>query len=119
MNEVVSRKVAEFFERYPRRTYAKNQIMIFNGEAPEKVFYLEKGRVSQYDISYRGDEIVTNMFKPPAFFPMSWAINQTPNTYFFKAEEETIARVAPPDDVVAFLKDNPDVMLEALPAGGS
>lgn len=114
MNEVVSQKVTEFFERYPQRSYPKHQILIFSGEAPEKVFYLEKGKVSQYDISYRGDEIVTNMFKPPAFFPMSWAINRTPNSYFFKAEEATIVRVAPPDDVVAFLKQNPDVMLNLL-----
>jgi len=110
----VSTKIETFFKDYPLRTYAKDQVIIFSGEAPEKIFHIISGKISQYDISYRGDEIVVNTFKEPAFFPMSWAINHTPNAYFYKAEEETVVRVAPPDDVVAFIKQNPDVMFNLL-----
>jgi len=114
MNEDVQKKIETFFATYPKRTYPKDQIVVFAGEDPEKVFHILSGKISQYDISYRGDEIVINIFKEPAFFPMSWAINRTPNSYFFKADEETIVRVAPPDDVVKFIKDNPDVMFNLL-----
>lgn len=114
MHKDVSKKVADFFSHYPQRKIPKDQIIIFNGEAPEKVFYIISGKVSQYDISYRGDEIMTNIFKSPAFFPMSWAINHTPNTYFYKAEEDTVVQVAPPEEVVTFLKDNPDVTFDLL-----
>jgi len=110
----IAKKVEEFFANYPKRTYPKHQIVIFSGESPEKVFYIVSGKISQYDISYRGDEIVTNIFKQPAFFPMAWAINQTPNPYFYKAEEETIMYLAPPEDVIAFMKNNPDVMYDLL-----
>lgn len=114
MNVDASKRVENFFEGYPARTYSKDQIAIFSGESPEKIFYIVSGRISQYDISYRGDEIVVNVFKSPAFFPMLWAINQTPNAYFYKAEEDTVVRVAPPEDVIAFIKQNPDVMFDLL-----
>jgi len=110
----ILQKVQAFFDSYPKRTYPKDQIVIFGGESPDKIFYILSGRISQYDISYRGEEVVVNIFKAPAFFPMSWAINKTPNSYFFKAEEESLVHVAPYDDVVAFIKANPDVMFDLL-----
>lgn len=114
MEANVTDKVKAFFENYPRRTYPKDQIIVFGGESPDKVFYIVSGKISQYDISYRGDEIVINVFKPPAFFPMTWAINQTPNPYFYKADEATVIRCAPPNEVVRFLQENPDVMFNLL-----
>ena len=114
MDDDIHKKVDSFFKQYPKRTYPKDQIVIFGGESPEKIFYILSGKISQYDISYRGDEIVINIFKSPAFFPMSWAINKTPNKYFFKAEELSEVYIAPPDDVVTFIKENPDVMFNLL-----
>lgn len=114
MDDNVVKKIETFFSQYPKRSYPKDQIIVFSGESPEKIFHIISGKISQYDISYRGDEIVINMFKSPAFFPMSWAINKTPNKYFFKADEETIVYVAPPEEVVTFIKENPDVMFDLL-----
>lgn len=114
MDAHILHKVEEFFSQYPQRTYPKDQIIIFGGESPEKVFYLFSGKVTQYDISYRGDEIVINIYKAPSFFPMAWAINNTKNHYFFKAEEESRFYIAPPEEVVLFLKSNPDVTFNLL-----
>lgn len=110
----VSRKVEAYFSKYPLRSYPKGHILVFANESPEHIFYLLNGRVREYDVSYRGDEVVINIFKPHAFFPMSWAINRTPNTYFYKTEEKTELRVVPVDDALQFIKDNPDVMLDLL-----
>ena len=55
-----------------------------------------------------------NVFKPPAFFPMSWAINNSPNKYFYKAETDTELHIVPTGDALIFIKDNPDVMLDLL-----
>lgn len=114
MDEQISVRVGLFFEKYPKRSYPKDQIIIFSGDKPGNVFYMISGKVRQYDISYRGDEIITNLFKPPAFFPMSHAINDIPNHFFYKAEEDTVVRLAPPEDVVQFLLENPDIMLNLL-----
>lgn len=114
METDVYAKVGEFFKRYPLRTYPKGQILIFGGQAPESVYYIVAGKVRVYDISYRGDEVIVNIFKPPAFFPMAWALNKGHNQFFYKTETETSAHVIPPEDAVTFLRDNPDVTLDLL-----
>lgn len=106
--------VREFFVAYPKREFAKGQIIVHAGEEPEGVLYLVEGRVNQYDIAANGNEVVVNVFKPPAFFPMSWAINKTPNQYFFKAATRVTAHLAPADEAVAFLRREPAVAFDLL-----
>ena len=110
----IPRKIDEHFSKYPKRTYPKGQILVFADENPGHIFYITEGRVRKYDVSYRGDEVIVNLFKPPAFFPMSWAINRTPNKYFYKTEADTKVHIVPVDDALQFIKDNPDVMLDLL-----
>jgi CRP-like cAMP-binding protein len=114
MQSDVSHKVQKYFSSFPVRTYEKGQILIFAGENPEHVFYIVEGKVRVYDVSYRGDEVVANVFAARAFFPMSWVINKTPNKYFYKTEVETTVHVVPIDDALAFIHDNPDVLFDLL-----
>jgi CRP/FNR family transcriptional regulator, cyclic AMP receptor protein len=114
MNPDVSKKIEKFFSSYNERSYAKGQIIIYAGDDPSGIFNIVKGNVRQYDIAASGDEMVVNVFKPPAFFPMNYAINRTPNKYFFETMEDVVLRQAPADDVLEFIKSNPDVMLNLL-----
>ncbi len=114
MNDLIAEKIDNAFSKYPQRSYQKGQILIFADETPEYIFYITKGRVRKYDLSSRGDEIIVNIFKPPAFFPMSEAINHSQNAYFYKTEVFTELHIVPMDVAVQFLKDNPDVMLDLL-----
>lgn len=114
MNTRVARKIEEFFEKYPQRHFDKNQILIYTGDEPIGIFNLISGQVRQYDITENGEEIVVNVFKPPAFFPMTWAINKTPNQYFFETSMPVDVRIAPAKDVVKFLKDNLDATYDLL-----
>lgn len=107
-------KIHNEFSKYPRREYPKGQILVFADESPEHVFYIVEGKVRKYDVSYRGDEVIVNVFKPPAFFPMSWAINESENKFFYKTETETVLHVVPREAALKFLKANPDVMLDLL-----
>jgi CRP/FNR family transcriptional regulator len=114
MDSTVSQKIETFFDAYRLRKYPKGQILILNGDNTDYVYHLVEGRVKQYDVSYRGDEIILNVFKPPAFFPMSLAINKTPNPYIFEAETDVEIRQAPADEVVEFVRSNPDVLFDLL-----
>jgi CRP/FNR family transcriptional regulator len=114
INPQVSAKVAAFFGKYPLKEFAKGEILILADENPKYIYYLIEGHVREYDISYRGDQVVVNVFKPQAFFPMSWAIAKTPNRYFFDAGEKVVVRMAPPEEVMEFAKSNPDVVLDLL-----
>ena len=114
MEPIIREKIETFFAAYPAQKVSKNEVIIQAGSDPAGVFYLVEGAVRQYDITDRGDEVVVNVFKTPAFFPMSWAINRTPNDYFFETTESTTVRRAPADDVVKFLQANPDVTFDLL-----
>lgn len=104
----------KFFSTYQVRKYAKGQVLILNGDTPGHVFHITEGRVKQYDITYRGDEIIVNVFKPPAYFPMSLAINAGDNHYVYEAETDIVVHQVPNDDIIGFIKDNPDVLYDLL-----
>jgi len=114
MTDDISTKIHDFFAQYNVRRYPKGQILLLNGDTPSTIYHLNKGQVKVYDITYRGDEIILNVFKPPAFFPMSLVINHTPNPFIYEAETAIELHEAPAEDVVAFIKANPDVMFDLL-----
>ncbi len=114
MTSDITEKVKDFFQPYPLRAFSKGERLLQAEELPAGVFYLTEGRVSQYDITPNGNVVVVNAFKPGAFFPMSSAINNSTNHYFFEASTKAAAYVAPAADVLTFVKDNPDVMFDLL-----
>jgi CRP-like cAMP-binding protein len=114
MDKVVGDKIQEFFSQYKLRKYPKGQILILNGNPTNHIYNLKSGVVKQYDISYRGDEVILNMFKEPAFFPMSLAINGGESSYTYEAKTDLEVRQAPVEDVIAFVKANPDVLYDLL-----
>ena len=114
MAQPVSDTIATFFAKYPLQTFDKRQLIINSHDRPTHVFYIVEGWVNQYDITPAGNEVVVNVFKPGAFFPMSSAIHATPSTYFYEANTPTRAHRAPADDAVAFLKTSPDVLFDLL-----
>ncbi|MBP9718914.1 MAG: Crp/Fnr family transcriptional regulator [Candidatus Levybacteria bacterium] len=114
MNQIISEKIDIFFTQYKKYSYKKGEILIRAGDNPSGIFYFKKGYVKQYAISQRGEEVVVNVFKPIAFFPMSWAMNETPNEYFFEVITDIEVWKAPREEVIAFIKDNPDVLYDLM-----
>lgn len=114
METSVTNTIEKFFSQYRVRKYPRGQILIFNGDDTDVIYNLVSGRVKQYDVTYRGDEVILNVFKPPAFFPMSMAINKAPNPYIYEAETDIEVRQAPVNATLAFLKSNPDVVFDLL-----
>lgn len=114
MDTTILSAIDKFFSRYQTKRVKKGQVIIYAGDTPAGVYHIQKGKVRQYDINYRSDEVVVNVFKPPAFFPMSWAINRSHNHYFFEAMTDVELQVAPADDVINFLKTKPEVMYDLL-----
>jgi CRP-like cAMP-binding protein len=107
--------VRDFFARYPEKTFAKGQTVLLPDEKElPPVTYLVKGVIVQYDITPSGDKVVINMFKAGAFFPMSCAMNGIPNPFYFEASEACTARQAGAEDVVAFLREQPEVAYNLL-----
>lgn len=114
----MDRKIAEkldcFFAQFKRQSYKKGEILIRADDDPPGIFYLKEGVVKEYAISRKGDELVVNIFKPIAFFPMSWAINETPNVYYFEAITTVEVWRAPKEKVIEFIKNEPDVLFDLI-----
>lgn len=114
MEENVQKKVKIFFTTYKKKNYKKGEILIRAEEDPPGIFYLTRGKIRQYFISTNGTELVVNIFKPISFLPMSWAINSTNNKYFFEAITDLEVYIAPRNDTIRFIKENPDVLFDLI-----
>lgn len=114
MNKVLQAKIEKFFDAYPARNWPAKHIVVHEGDEPQGIYFIEKGDIRQYTIDQRGEEIVVNSFHNPAFIPMFWAFNNSPCKYFFETTGETTLRCAPKEDVLKFLKQNPDVVFNLL-----
>jgi CRP-like cAMP-binding protein len=114
MDEAIAKKIDDFFSKYKKQTFKKGEILIRADDDPAGVFYLKEGFVKKYAISKKGEELAINIFKPVSFFPMPWAMNNAPNVYFYEAMTPLTVWRAPKDEVIAFVKREPDVLYDLL-----
>lgn len=114
MDDKVLEKINLFFSPFKEQKIKKGEVLINSFENPNNIFLLEKGWVKMYSINKNGDELILNVFKPLTFFPISIAINENSNNYFYETMTEATIRTAPSDKVVEFIKKNPDVLFDLL-----
>ncbi len=107
-------KIEQFFSVYPTRHYNQRHILLYTGDFVRNIYYIREGTVKEYGISSAGEEFILNVFKEHSFFPMSHALNNTKTNYFFEAQVDITVVEAPAEDVIDFLKANPDVVYDLL-----
>lgn len=114
MDKQIINKLNQFFGKYPGIKFKKNEILIKAGDEPKGIFYLINGNVRQYSIDNEGNEATLNIYKPHTFFPMSYAVGEYKNNNFFEAIEEVEVKKAPKNELLKFIKKEPEVMLDLL-----
>lgn len=114
MDSGVKAKLDAFFQKYPSKSFRKHEIVIQADREPDGIFYLTQGIVRTYAVTANGEELTINLFRPVSFFPMQWATNGTIGQHYFEAITPVKTFVAPKAHVVAFLQENPDVMLDLI-----
>ncbi|OGC24884.1 hypothetical protein A2291_01940 [candidate division WOR-1 bacterium RIFOXYB2_FULL_42_35] len=114
INKLKLKDFETFYEQFTVRDYKKGEMLIRADDDPQGIFCLTKGYVRQYTISKAGFELTLHILKPISYFPMVWAINGTPNVYFFEALTEVQVGRAPKDKVVNFIKDKPTIIFELM-----
>jgi CRP-like cAMP-binding protein len=103
-----------FYKQFKIRDYKKGEMLIRADDDPQGIFCLTKGYVRQYTISKTGAELTLHILKPLSYFPMVWAINGTPNIYYFEALTPVEVGRAPRDEVVSFIKDKPAIIFALM-----
>ncbi|MEI6221353.1 MAG: Crp/Fnr family transcriptional regulator, partial [bacterium] len=111
-NNQVLKKLQEFFFKFPKFDYHKDEILLRAHDTPSGVYYVAKGKVRMYSLSTEGEELTIHIFREGTFFPLTWAINQTPNGYFFEALTDVEIFRAPREAVENLLKKESDVLLD-------
>jgi CRP/FNR family cyclic AMP-dependent transcriptional regulator len=114
MNRDKIKKFDDFYKQFALRHYKKGEILIRSDDEPQGIFCLTKGYIRQYTISKTGLELTLHILQPTSYFPMVWAINGTPNVYYFEALTASEVGRAPRDQVVNFIKDKPDVIFALM-----
>lgn len=114
MDKTIAKKIDAYFSQFKHQLYKKGEILVRADDNPQGVFYLKSGTVKEYVISKKGEELIVNIFKPVSFFPMSWAMNSTPNKYFFEAVTDIEVFRVPQEKTVAFVKENSDILYDLL-----
>lgn len=114
MSGKVTGKFDDFYKQFKIRSYKKGETLIRADDDPQGIFCLTKGYIRQYTISALGTELTLHILRPTSYFPMVWAINGTPNVYYFEALTEVEVGRAPRDEVVTFIKDKPDIIFELM-----
>lgn len=104
--------VARFFGKQTEIAFKKGETIIEAGADPSGVFYLQKGFVRQYSISDEGQELTLHFFKPGSFFPLFWAVNNEPNRYFYESFNATETFLAPKEQFLTFLKNEPEILFD-------
>lgn len=114
MNKNKTLEFENFYKQFTVRNYKKGEMLIRADDDPQGIFCLTKGYVRQYTISKTGFELTLHILKPISYFPMVWAINGTPNVYFFEALTPVEVGRAPREQVVNFIKDKPTIIFELM-----
>jgi len=109
-----TKEFESFYKQFQIRHYKKGEMLIRVDDDPQGIFCLMKGFVRQYTISSSGNELTLHILKPISYFPMVWAINGTPNVYYFEALTPVEVGRAPRDQVVDFIKDKPIIIFELM-----
>ena len=114
MQQSIAEKVEQFFSQFEPKSEPKGAIITYANQDPAGIMLLVEGIVEQYYLLPNGSKVTVNVFKPPAFFPMSWAINRTPNEYFYATQTDIAYRRADPAQTVVFLQSQPEVVFDLL-----
>ncbi len=114
MNIDKTKEFATFYKQFTIRHYKKGEMLIRADDDPQGIFCLTKGYVRQYTISTTGFELTLHILKPISYFPMVWAINGTPNVYYFEALTPVEVGRAPREQVVDFIKDKPTIIFALM-----
>jgi len=88
--------IRELFPRLDVRRYGKNQIICYQGDKPQYVFFVLKGHIKYYDIDDDGDENILHIVGPQNIFPMLYAFGVSSEIGAFYAAIDAVEVITIP-----------------------
>ena len=117
MNEsVVTTELNGFLKNYPTKTFAKGEIIIFQGEAPRCAYVVKEGTVKAYNLSVNGDEKPVSFHMAETAFPSAWIYGKIPSAiYYYEAfTPDVTLYCVNREEYIDFIKHHPALMYAEL-----
>lgn len=105
-------KLENFFSKYKKVSFKKGETILRAQDEPRGVLYLKKGYTRLYSLSKNAQELTLIIFKPEDFFPLMWAINGTPHTYYMDAMTAVEVYQTPREEFLKFIKQDSELLFE-------
>jgi CRP-like cAMP-binding protein len=105
-------KMKGFFSKFKEYVYKKGETILRAGDEPRGVYYLKKGFVRLYSVSKSGEELTLIIFMSGDLFPITWALNETPNSYYLEAMTVCKLKRASNKSFLEFVNNNPDIYFD-------
>lgn len=106
------KKLEDFFSKHRLCSYKKGEIIYRPEDDPNHIAFIKSGYVRLFALSKEGEEMTINIFKPVFYFTLLFAMTKKPNRYYFEAITPVEMWKAPKEDVIAFIKSDPDLLFE-------
>ena len=111
----VQSKWLQFLERFPVISRGKNQILLFQGEAPRFAHVVKSGVVKTYNVSGQGVEQLVTFEGKLDVFPFTWVWGKAPSAlYYYEALTDCEVYCVPRDEYLEFIKSDSRLLAAEL-----
>ncbi len=112
ISQTSSEKLHSFFTNHTLLKYKKRDMILRANDTPSSVFLIQQGYIRVYRISEQGEELTLTILRPGDFFPLTYGLYTTPNSYYLEALTALEFWRAPKDRFMEFTRNNIDVYFE-------
>lgn len=93
----------------PVRNYKKKDLIFMEGQTPNDLYFLEKGRVKTYKVNYDGKELITGMHGEGDFLGFVPLLEEKPYNENAEVLEDARIAVIPKSDFLTLIYSSKDV----------
>ncbi len=104
----------ERLENHDIIEYKKKQIIYSEGQHPNKLYYIESGKIKIYKSSESGKELITNLLSPGEFFGYASLIENKVYEEFAETLEESSIRIIPRKEFEEIISNNHEIALKVI-----
>ena len=104
----------ERLEHHDIVEYKKKQVIYSEGQHPNKLFYIESGKIKIYKSSDSGKELITNLLSPGEFFGYASLIENKVYEEFAETLEESSIRIIPRKEFEELISNNHEIALKVI-----
>lgn len=97
----------ELFASSPLRRFPRRQIVIYEGDPPDNIYFITEGYVKVYNILGSGAQRIIFIYGPGDVFPLTSYLSQAGVVrYFYECVSDTQLRVLPAGELEKKIKDD-------------